>query len=120
VGDGCTTRGTIPRYFSTADSSITRARCLIDDDHKIYDAKIMNTFSLYRKHNEEPDLPSLLSHTTLGDKRLVTLTPDEADELLTGESSIKIVLQRAWKDGSFKEVRQLGVFGVQFLPISSS
>src|SRR6202044_3375485 len=39
----------------------------IDDDHKIYDAEIMNTFSLYRKHDEEPDLPALLSHTTLGD-----------------------------------------------------
>jgi hypothetical protein len=92
----------------------------IDDGHKIYDAKIMNTFSLYRKHDEEPDLPALLSHTTLGNKRLVTHTPDEAEELLTREPSIKMVLQRAWKEGSFREVRQLGVFGVQFLPINSS
>jgi hypothetical protein len=82
-------------------------------DHKMYDAKIMNTFNLYRKHSEEPDLPALLSHaSTLGDKRLLTVTPD-----VTREPSIKIVLQRAWKGGSFKEVRQLGVFGVQFLPI---
>jgi hypothetical protein len=55
----------------------------------------MNTFSLYRKHDEEPDLPALLSHTTLGDKRLITHMPDEAGELLMHEPSIKMVLQRA-------------------------
>ena len=89
----------------------------IDDDHKIYDAEIMNTFSLYRKHDEEPDFPALLSHTTLGDKMLVTLTPGEADELLTREPSVKMILRRAWIEGSFRAVRQLGMFGVQFLPI---
>ena len=92
----------------------------IDDDHKIYDAEIMNTFSLYRKHDEEADLPSLLSITTLGDKRLVTLTPGEADELLAREPSIKMVLQKVWIEGSFREVRQLGMFGVQLLPIFST
>jgi len=102
-------------------TQVSRERdVFIDYDHKIYDAEIMNTFSLYRKHDEEPDLPALLSHTTLGDKRLVTLTPGEAGELLTREPSIKMVLQRAWIEGSFKEIRQLGMFGVQFLLIFSS
>jgi hypothetical protein len=118
VGDG-----NAPPEAAFPDTSpqltrVSRERdVFIDNDHKIYDAKIMNTFNLYRKHSEEPDLPALLSHATFGDKRLLTVTPDEADELLTREPSIKIVLQRAWKGGSFKEVRQLGVFGVQFLPI---
>ena len=92
----------------------------IDDDHKIYDAEIMNTFSSHRKHDEEPNFPALLSNTTLGDKRLVTLTPGEADELLAREPSIKMVLQKAWIKGSFREVRQLGMFGVQLLPIFSA
>ena len=89
----------------------------IDDDHKIYDAEIMNTFSLYQRHDEEPDLPALLSYTTLGDKRIVTLTPGKAGELLTHEPSMKMVLQRVWIEGSFKEIRQLGMFGVQILII---
>jgi hypothetical protein len=45
------------------------------------DAKILKTFSAFQKLKEEPDLPSLLSNITL-DKRLVTLEPDEAEELL--------------------------------------
>ena len=99
-------------------TQVSRERdVFIDDDHKIYDAEIMNTFSSHRKHDEEPNFPALLSNTTLGDKRLVTLTPGEADELLTREPSIKMMLQRAWIEGSFREVRQLGMFGVQFLPI---
>jgi hypothetical protein len=77
----------------------------------------MNAFSLYRKHDEEPDFPALLFYTTLRDKRLVTRTPGETDELLTREPSIKMMLQRAWIEGSFRAVRQLGMFNVQFLPI---
>jgi hypothetical protein len=109
--------------FPDTSSQLTRVSrerdVFTDSDHTIYDAEIMNTFSLYRKHDEEPGLPALLSIITLGDKRLVTLTPGEADELLTREPSIMTVLQRAWKEGLFKEVRQLGVLGVQFIPISA-
>jgi hypothetical protein len=64
----------------------------------------MNTFSLHQKHDKQPDFPALLSLTTLGDKRLVTLMPDEADELLMCEPSIKILLQRVWKEGSFRQI----------------
>jgi hypothetical protein len=105
--------GNAPHEVAFPDASpqptrVSRERdVFIDDDHKIYDAKIMNTFSSHRKHDEQPDLPALLSLTTLGDKRLVTLTPDEADELLTREPSIKILLQRVWKEGSFRQIRQL-------------
>jgi hypothetical protein len=67
--------------FPDTSSQLTRVSCerdvFADNDHKIYDAKIMNTFNLHREHDEEPDLPALLSITTLGDKRLVTLTPDD-------------------------------------------
>ena len=96
VGDG---NARLEAAFPDTSPQLTRVSrerdVFIDDDHKIYDAKIMNTSSLYRKHDEEPNLTALLSNTTLGDKRLVALTPDEADELLTCEPSIKIVLQRA-------------------------
>jgi hypothetical protein len=113
VGDGNTPHeAAFPDTFSQLTRVSRERDVFIDDDHKIYDGKIMNTFNLHRKHNEEPDLPALLSITTLGDKRLLNLTPDEADELLTREPSIKMVLQRAWQEGSFREVRQLGVFGV--------
>ena len=79
----------------------------------------MDTFSLYWKHDKQLDLPALLSIITLGDNRLVTFTLGEADELFTCEPSIMMVLQRAWKEGLFKEVQQLGVFGMQFLHISA-
>ena len=54
----------------------------------------------------------LLSIIAFGDKRLVVLTEEEAEELLTRESSIKTALQHAWKEGSFREVRELGIFNV--------
>jgi hypothetical protein len=92
---------------------VSRERDLLtDDDHKPLDAELMKTFSAFRRHNEEPDLPALLSHITLGDKRLVTLPPGEAEDLLTRQTSINVVLRSAWKEASFKEVRQLGAFRV--------
>ena len=80
-----------------------------DDDHKLLDEKIENSFSAFRKLNEEPDLSELLSRITM-DKRLTTLTPDEAEELLKNEPSISNMLRNAWQAGSFKEVRRLGAF----------
>ena len=82
-----------------------------DDDHRPLDAKIMSAFSAFRKHNEEPDLSELLSRITM-DKRLTTLTTDEAEELLDREPSIAGLLRNGWQAGSFKEVRQLGVFPI--------
>jgi len=82
----------------------------IDDDHKPLDTTVMKLFSAFRKFNEEPDLPALLFITTVGDDRLVTLTEEKAEELLTRQPSINTVLQKAWKEASFKEVRQLGAF----------
>ena len=82
----------------------------VDDDHKPLDAKLMKHFSAFRRHNEEPDLPALLSSTTVGDDRLVILTEEKAEELLTRQPAINTVLKKAWKDASFKEVRQLGAF----------
>jgi len=70
-------------------------------------------FSAFRKYNEEPDLPALLIFiTTVGDDRLVTLTEEKAEELLTRQPAINTVLKKAWKEASFKEVRQLGAFFV--------
>ncbi len=42
----------------------------------------MKAFSAFRRLNEEPDLPTLLS---IRDKRLVTLTEEEAEELLMSQ-----------------------------------
>jgi len=78
-----------------------------EDDHKSLDAELMTGFSLYRKFNQEPDWPTLLSSIALGDKQLVTLTRRDAEGLLTSQPSINRVLQKAWENGSFKEVRQL-------------
>jgi hypothetical protein len=87
-----------------------------DDDHRPLDAKIVNAFSAFRKLNEEPDLSELLSRITM-DKRLITLTTDEAEELLDREPYIVRILRNGWQAGSFKEVRQLGVFALPFLSI---
>jgi hypothetical protein len=87
-----------------------------DDDHRPLDAKIVNAFSAFRKLDEEPDLSELLSRITM-DKRLTTITTDEAEELLDREPSIVRILKNGWQAGSFKEVRQLGVFTVPFLSI---
>ena len=88
----------------------------MDDDHKPLDAKLMKLFSAFRRLDEEPYLPALLSVITLEDKRLVTLGYEEAEALLTRTSSINLVLQKAWKEGSFKEVRQLSEFFVATQP----
>jgi hypothetical protein len=85
-----------------------------DDDHRPLDAKIVNAFSAFRKLNEEPDLSELLSRVTM-DKRLTWLKTDEAEELLDQEPSIARILRNGWQAGSFKEVRQLGVFTVPFI-----
>jgi len=77
----------------------------INNDHNlVLNAKLMRHFRAFRRLNEVPDLPALLSIVTLGDKQLVTLTEEEAEELLTSQPSITLVLQKAWKEESFKEV----------------
>src|SRR5271170_3559583 len=52
---------------------------LTDDDHKALDAKISTTFRSDRRHNEEPNLSSLLFYITHNDKRLKPITEDEAE-----------------------------------------
>jgi hypothetical protein len=69
-----------------------------DDDHRPLDAKIVNAFSAFRKHNEEPDLSELLSRITM-DKRLTMLTTDETEELLDRELSITRILRNGWQAG---------------------
>ena len=97
---------------SPAPERISLVRDLFtDDDHRPLDAKIVNGFSAFRKLNEEPDLSELLSRITM-DKRLTTLTTDEAEELLDREPSIAGILKNGWQAGSFKEVRQLGMFAM--------
>src|SRR6267378_6425634 len=59
-------RGTTPSLTRVARE---RDR-FIDEDHKPLDAEIMETFSAFRRHNEEPGLPALLSSITVGDERL--------------------------------------------------
>ena len=82
----------------------------IDKDHELLDAPIMIIFSTCRRYNEDPDWPGLLVFITAGDERLLPLTPQKAAELLRREPSIGVVLQNAWKEASFKEVRRLSEF----------
>ena len=81
-----------------------------DKDHELLDAPIQELFGIYRTSNVNPGWPGLLVFITAGDKRLLPLTPQEAAELLTREPSIGVVLQNAWKEASFKEVRLLSEF----------
>jgi hypothetical protein len=83
-----------------------------DDDHKLLDEKIENSFSAFQKLNEEPDLSDLLSRVTMDNERLTMLTPNQAEELLDQGPSIAGLLRNGWEAGSFKEVRQLGVFPI--------
>ena len=83
-----------------------------NDDHNLLDAQIMDVFNIFWRYNEEPVLSELLLRVTMDDKRLTTLTPAEARELLDRESSIAGLLRNGWQAGSFKEVRQLGVFPI--------
>jgi hypothetical protein len=61
-------------------------------------------FNTFWRFNEEPHLPLLLSNITVDDKRLITLTTDEAGKLLNWEASIAGLLRNGWKVGLFKEV----------------
>jgi hypothetical protein len=120
VGDLNTPHGAIFRDTNSTLTRVSSERDLFtDDDHMPLDAELMKTFSAFRKLNEEPDLPALLSLITLGDKRLITLPPGEAEDLLTRQTSINMVLQTAWKEASFKEVRQLGASRVRRNPFLS-
>jgi hypothetical protein len=73
-----------PHIFRDTTVSLAQVSCehdhFIDNDHRPLDAKLMKHFSAFRKINKEPDLPALLSCITVGDKRLVTLTEEEAEE----------------------------------------
>jgi hypothetical protein len=83
-----------------------------DDDHKLLDEEIMESFSAFRTINKEPRLSDLLSRITIDNERLTTLSPNQAEELLDREPSITGLLMHGWQVGSFKEVRQLGVFPI--------
>src|ERR1700676_1615543 len=79
-----------------------------DDDHKLLDEEIMESFSAFRTINKEPRLSDLLSRVTIDNERLTMLSPNQAEELLDREPSIAGLLRNGWQAGSFKEVRQLG------------
>lgn len=71
--------------------SLTLISCdrdqFIDDDHKRLDkelTELMKVFGFFREHN--PSWTGLLSIITLGDKRLVTLSVQEAEKLLSSQT----------------------------------
>jgi hypothetical protein len=80
-----------------------------DDKHKPLDEKVLKAFSAFRRLDEELDLPALLSKITAKDNRLQSLSSDEAEVLLTGNPSLRSLLQEGWKEDSFRKVRQLGM-----------
>lgn len=98
-------------YLSVDTPALTQAPRerdrFTDSDHEPLDTKLMKAFSAFRRLDEEPEFPVLLAMLTLGDKRLVTLTEEEAEELLASYPSINPLLHEAWKEGSFKELRKL-------------
>jgi hypothetical protein len=83
-------------------------------NHGALDAQVERNFQLLRSLNQKPEWPALLSYITLADIRLESHTIDEAEGLLTRQPSIYVVLEKAWEEGSFEIVRQLGVFGVRY------
>jgi hypothetical protein len=94
------------------DSRVSDERDRFTDiDHNLLDELVLRIFSSDRQFNKDPDWPGLLSVITL-DERLVTLTPQESQKVLTREPVILVVLQNAWKEASFKEVRRLSEFSV--------
>ena len=76
-----------------------------DHDHKSLDASILEDF------DEMPKLSMLL--VVISSDMPKRLGLGEAKELLKREPRIAGILTEAWRAGSFKEVRQLGVFPVQ-------
>ena len=83
-----------------------------DGDYKSLDDKIINSLRRMQGFDQEPDLCLLLTLICL-ERRLITLTLDNASELLEREPSMEGILRKGWRAGSFKEVRQLGMFPVQ-------
>ena len=79
-------------------------------DHGALDAEVDTVFGFYREAKREPKWHGLLSNITLGDKRLRSHTIPEALDLLMRQPLIGAVLEKAWEDCSYKEVRRLGVF----------
>jgi hypothetical protein len=80
------------------------------DNHKQLDAVVEKFFALHRKQDIAPDWPVLLNVITIFDSKLVNHSQDEAEVLLSRHPSIRTVLEDAWKNGSYKGVRRLGVF----------
>ncbi|KAF8872391.1 hypothetical protein CPB84DRAFT_1967482 [Gymnopilus junonius] len=97
--------------YLTLQDSLTPVtdNTLTDEKHKSLDEQIVRTFGLYKDLKRTPPLDSLLFNITAGDKRLKTLGQDDAAKLLAEEPSIENLLRKAWKESSFKQVRQLAI-----------
>jgi hypothetical protein len=99
---------TLPRPISTpALARIPSARDLSDDRHQALDAAILRGFQLNVQFNQQPHLAFLLSVIVNNDDRLGHLSQEEAEGLLEREPSLATVLEQAWNDQSYKEVRRL-------------
>lgn len=92
----------LPRVPSTRDLS--------DETHQDLDAAVLKGFKSDVKFNQEPDLASLLVNIVVNDRRLSSIPLEEAEELLEREPALTTMLQKAWSDRSFKEVRRLRTF----------
>jgi hypothetical protein len=117
LGASPSSEDTPPDVTPTSNPVSPERDVFIDNDDQLLDDEIMETFSAFREFNKEPALHSLLHNIAFGDNRIVTLTPDEAKKLLATEPSIKPVLEAAWKEGSFRKVRQLSALSVIFYPL---
>lgn len=85
---------------------------LTDADCKSLDDKIIKQLSRIPVFDRELDLPVILSLIST-ERRFVTLTVNQAEEVLKREPLIAEILMSGWQAGSFKDVRRLGAFPIQ-------
>jgi hypothetical protein len=91
------------------DRSSTSTRDLSDEEHQALDKEVLGSLQAFIQHGWTPNLDTLLFHVVNNDKRLKRLSATETKILLERESSLTPLLQKAWDDCSFKEIRLLGM-----------
>ena len=107
-----------PAHLSIVESSppsamplsrIRPERDLSDQEHRALDESIFRLFQQFAERKQMPPWDYLLCNIISGDERLRVMKVREAEELLKRESSLAMVLEKAWNDRTFKEVRRLGM-----------
>jgi hypothetical protein len=75
---------------------------LSEEDHKKLDNAIFDIFT------SQPALKLLLKCIVNDDARLITITVDQAMEIIAQNPGLKSLLEKAWIARTFKAIRRLG------------